>query len=79
MKKQLRVTARTTHSNAEATLASRLEAGILGDVRIVQIVVFDEITAGKITPKGGGGGRLGRDLMRLSGTEEGGGNAEAGD
>ena len=65
----------STHSNAEATLASRLEAGILGDVRIVQIVVFDEV---KIALKGGDGDGLGRDLMRLGGTEEGGGDAEAG-
>ena len=65
----------SAHSNAEATLASRLEAGILGDVRIVQIVVFDEV---KIALKGGDGDGLGRDLMRLGGTEEGGGDAEAG-
>lgn len=67
-----------THSNAEATLASRLEAWILGDVRIVEVVVFDEVASGKIALKGGDGDRLGRDLMRLGGTEEGGGDAEAG-
>lgn len=66
----------SAHSNAEATLASRLEAGILGDVRIVEIVVFDEV---KIALKGGEGGRLSRDLMRLGGTEECSGDAEAGD
>lgn len=68
----------SAHSNAEATLASRLEAGILGDVRVVEIVVFDEVTSGKVALKGGDGESLGRDLMRLGGTEEGGGDAEAG-
>ena len=38
--------------------------------------MFDEV---KIALKGGDGDRLGRDLMRLGGTEEGGSDAKAGD
>lgn len=41
--------------------------------------MFDEIASGKITLKGGDGDRLGGDLVRFGGTEEGGGDAEAGD
>ena len=39
---------KSTHSNAEATLASSFEARVFGDFMVIKLVVLDEIAANKI-------------------------------
>ena len=38
---------RSTHSNAEATLASSFEARVFGNFMVIKLIVLDEITANR--------------------------------
>ena len=38
---------KSTHSNAEATLASSFEARVFGDFMVIKLVVLDEIAANR--------------------------------